>query len=113
MANVTPIRTILIANRGEIARRIIRTAKDMGIATVAIYSETDAFAPFVLEADTAIALTLSLRKYGLRPSRSIRRHDFYRAINHCHRSDGRQTLGKSTHASSRCANPAGHCPDGH
>ena len=57
MANVTPIRKILIANRGEIARRIIRTAKDMGIATVAIYSETDAFAPFVLEADTAIALT--------------------------------------------------------
>ena len=57
MANVTPIRKILIANRCEIARRIIRTAKDMGIATVAIYSETDAFAPFVLEADTAIALT--------------------------------------------------------
>lgn len=57
MANVTPIRKILIANRGEIARRIIRTAKDMGIATVAIYSETDAFAPFVLEADIAIALT--------------------------------------------------------
>ena len=57
MANVTPIRKILIANRGEIARRIIRTAKDIGIATVAIYSETDAFAPFVLEADTAIALT--------------------------------------------------------
>ena len=57
MANVTPIRKILIANRGEIARRIIRTAKDMGIATVAIYSETDAFAPFVLEADAAIALS--------------------------------------------------------
>ncbi len=35
MANVTPIRKILISNRGEIARRIIRTAKDMGIATVA------------------------------------------------------------------------------
>ncbi|MGK0400196.1 MAG: propionyl-CoA carboxylase alpha chain [Candidatus Azotimanducaceae bacterium] len=57
MANVTPIRKILIANRGEIARRIIRTAKDMGIATVAIYSDSDANAPFVLEADTAIALT--------------------------------------------------------
>ena len=56
MENVNPIRKILIANRGEIARRIIRTAKDMGIATVAIYSESDANAPFVLEADSAIAL---------------------------------------------------------
>ena len=56
MENVNPIRKILIANRGEIARRIIRTAKDMGIATVAIYSESDATAPFVLEADSAIAL---------------------------------------------------------
>ena len=57
MENVRPIRKILIANRGEIARRIIRTAKDMGIATVAIYSDSDANAPFVLEADTAVALT--------------------------------------------------------
>ena len=57
MENVSPIRKILIANRGEIARRIIRTAKDMGIATVAIYSDSDANAPFVLEADSAVALT--------------------------------------------------------
>ena len=54
MANVTPIRRLLIANRGEIARRIIRTAHAMGIGTVAVYSENDAAAPFVQEADTAI-----------------------------------------------------------
>ena len=59
MANVKmvkPIRRLLIANRGEIARRIIRTAHKMGIATVAIYADGDAGAPFVREADTAIAL---------------------------------------------------------
>ncbi len=56
MANVTPIKKILIANRGEIARRIMRTAHDMGISTVAIFADGDARAPFVQEADTAISL---------------------------------------------------------
>ena len=57
MANViTPITRLLIANRGEIARRIIRTAHDMGISTVAIYADGDAQAPFVTEADSAVAL---------------------------------------------------------
>ena len=56
MANVNPIRRLLIANRGEIARRIIRTAHAMGIGTVAVYSDNDATAPFVQEADTAIAI---------------------------------------------------------
>jgi propionyl-CoA carboxylase alpha chain len=46
----------LIANRGEIARRIMRTAHDMGISTVAIYADGDANAPFVNEADSAVAL---------------------------------------------------------
>jgi propionyl-CoA carboxylase alpha chain len=45
---------ILIANRGEIACRIIRTAKKMGIATVAVYSDADARAPFVAMADEAV-----------------------------------------------------------
>ena len=45
---------ILIANRGEIACRIIRTAKRMGIATVAVYSDADARAPFVQMADEAV-----------------------------------------------------------
>lgn len=47
---------ILIANRGEIACRVIRTAKAMGIGTVAIYSEADADAPHVAMADEAIAI---------------------------------------------------------
>jgi propionyl-CoA carboxylase alpha chain len=45
---------ILIANRGEIACRIMRTAKKMGIATVAVYSDADARAPFVAMADEAV-----------------------------------------------------------
>jgi propionyl-CoA carboxylase alpha chain len=56
MANVKPIRRLLIANRGEIARRIMRTAHRMGIGTVAVYADGDAAAPFVGEADMAIAL---------------------------------------------------------
>jgi len=48
------IHTILIANRGEIASRVIRTCRKMGIRSVAIYSEADKNAPFVAEADTAV-----------------------------------------------------------
>ena len=47
---------ILIANRGEIARRIIRTAHRLGHETVAVYGEPDADAPFVREATTSVAL---------------------------------------------------------
>ncbi|HEY6599496.1 MAG TPA: biotin carboxylase N-terminal domain-containing protein, partial [Pseudomonadales bacterium] len=47
---------VLVSNRGEIARRIMRTARDMGIATVAVYADGDSEAPFVREADVAIAL---------------------------------------------------------
>jgi acetyl/propionyl-CoA carboxylase alpha subunit len=48
--------SLLIANRGEIARRIIRTAKRMGLRTVAVFSEADAGAPHVREADEAVAI---------------------------------------------------------
>ncbi len=47
---------ILIANRGEIARRVIRTCKKMGIASVAVYSEADKDAPFVRDADEGFLL---------------------------------------------------------
>ncbi len=47
---------ILVANRGEIARRVFRTCRLMGIATVAVYSDADRHAPFVSEADEAIEL---------------------------------------------------------
>ncbi|MEO5867188.1 MAG: acetyl/propionyl/methylcrotonyl-CoA carboxylase subunit alpha [Sphingomonas sp.] len=47
---------ILIANRGEIACRVMRTAKKMGIATVAVYSDADARSPHVVMADEAVRL---------------------------------------------------------
>lgn len=48
--------SVLIANRGEIVRRIIRTAKRMGIRSIAVYSDADAAAPFVAEADQAMLI---------------------------------------------------------
>src|SRR5450759_1261786 len=48
--------TLLVANRGEISRRISRTARRLGLRTVAVYSDADRFAPHVREADTAVRL---------------------------------------------------------
>ncbi len=53
---ITPIRTLLVANRGEIARRIMRTAREMGITTVAVFSDADKASPHVTEADLAVRL---------------------------------------------------------
>ncbi len=50
------IQKILVANRGEIALRVIRSAREMGIRTVAIYSEADRGAPHVINADEAVAV---------------------------------------------------------
>ena len=47
---------LLIANRGEIAARVIRTCRRMGIATVAVYSDADRFTRPVLDADEAVRL---------------------------------------------------------
>jgi propionyl-CoA carboxylase alpha chain len=51
--------TLLIANRGEIARRIIDSAREMGLRCVAVYVDADADAPFVREADEAVRLETS------------------------------------------------------
>ncbi|HRJ68148.1 MAG TPA: biotin carboxylase N-terminal domain-containing protein [Beijerinckiaceae bacterium] len=48
-----PLASVLVANRGEIACRIIRTAKRLGMRTIAVYSDADAQAPFVRMADEA------------------------------------------------------------
>lgn len=53
------MKKVLIANRGEIARRVIRTLKKMNIKSVAVYSDADANAPFVLEADEAVHIGAS------------------------------------------------------
>jgi propionyl-CoA carboxylase alpha chain len=63
------INRLLVANRGEIARRIFRTCRRLGIATVAVYSEPDANMPFVHEGDCAVALG------GRSPSESYLRGD--------------------------------------
>ncbi|HVV74876.1 MAG TPA: biotin carboxylase N-terminal domain-containing protein [Mycobacteriales bacterium] len=48
--------SLLVANRGEIARRVLRTASGMGLRTIAVHSEADAALPFVREADEAILI---------------------------------------------------------
>ncbi|MGA1318478.1 MAG: biotin carboxylase N-terminal domain-containing protein, partial [Rubrivivax sp.] len=64
MSPATPFTKILVANRGEIAMRIIATAHAMGYGTVAVCSEADADAPHVRAADQAVAIGASA------PSRS-------------------------------------------
>ncbi len=53
---ITPIRKLLIANRGEIASRVIRTARALDIGTVAVFSDPDEGLPFVRDADEAVRL---------------------------------------------------------
>jgi 3-methylcrotonyl-CoA carboxylase alpha subunit len=66
------IESLLIANRGEIARRITRTARRLGIRTIAVYSDVDAQMPFVREADGAVCIgTAQARDSYLRQDRLL------------------------------------------
>ena len=56
MNHLTPFRKILVANRGEIALRVMRTARAHGYRTVAVYSSADAQARHVREADQAVCI---------------------------------------------------------
>jgi acetyl/propionyl-CoA carboxylase alpha subunit len=56
------LKSVLIANRGEIARRVVRTAKRLGVHTVAVYSDADAKALHVREADAAVHIGASPAK---------------------------------------------------
>lgn len=60
----------MVINRGEIALRIFRTAKSLGIRTVAVYTPSDARAPHVLFADDTISLPVSLEERGAGNSES-------------------------------------------
>lgn len=59
---MTLFNKVLIANRGEIARRIIKTCNKLNIKTVAVYSEADAQSPFVNEADEVVCIGKSQAK---------------------------------------------------
>ena len=68
-----PVRRLLVANRGEIARRVIRGAHDAGCEAVAVYAADDAGSPYVGEAEAAVLLPgTTLRDTYLNPEALVR-----------------------------------------
>jgi acetyl-CoA carboxylase, biotin carboxylase subunit len=65
------IESLLVANRGEIARRVIRTAHRLGVRTVAVFSDADADLPFVREADEAVPIGSANPAQSYRNGQSI------------------------------------------
>ncbi len=68
-SDLSPLTSILVANRGEIASRIFRTCRKMGIRSIAVFSDADKNAPFVADADMAISIVESA------PTQSYLDHD--------------------------------------
>ena len=75
--------TVLVANRGEIARRVIRTLRRLGIRSVAVYSDADADAPHVREADVAVRIG---------PAPAARRYLDVDAVDRGRRGTGAQAI---------------------
>jgi len=67
------LESVLVANRGEIARRIIGTCRRLGIRSVAVYSKADADLPFAREADEAVLIGPPPPRPWPRPSGSVTR----------------------------------------
>jgi len=88
MAVTKPFDTILIANRGEIACRVIRSARALGFFTVAVYSEADAGAPHTLQADRAICIG---------PAEAKQSYLSIEAILNAARATGAQSRGLAVH----------------
>ena len=79
MLKPAKLEKVLIANRGEIALRIIRALQELGVASVAVYAQDDAQAPHVAAADVAVPLQ------ALRPARAMSRLAARAVVRNCMR----------------------------